>query len=103
MEPTLRDGDLLLVLRGADPVVGAMAVVRLPTSSGSEVTVLAVKRVVGTDPADSSRWWVERDNPREGVDSWSIGSLPRSAVRARVVTRLPRWRSPRGAGSRPER
>jgi hypothetical protein len=94
MEPTLLDGDLLLVLWGAAPRVGGLAVVELPPDSSGAPRPQAVKRVTGPDPADPTRWWVERDNPREGVDSWLVGSLAREAVRARVLARLPRRRPP---------
>ncbi|MQA25408.1 MAG: peptidase S24 [Micromonosporaceae bacterium] len=79
MLPTLRDGDRLLVRYGAAPKIGGLAVVRLPDG------VVAVKRVVRRE-ADG--WWVERDNPAEGVDSWSAGAIPDSDVVARVVRRV---------------
>ena len=88
MEPTLREGDLLLVLHGARPRVGGLAVVRLPSG------VVAVKRVVHREPGG---WWVERDNPREGVDSWRVGAVPDADVVARVLARVRRAPPARGA------
>ncbi len=79
MEPTLYDGDRLLVRHGAMPHVGVLAVVRLPERP------LAVKRI--TRRVDDG-WWVERDNPREGVDSWLLGAVPDADVVAVVVCRL---------------
>jgi phage repressor protein C with HTH and peptisase S24 domain len=79
MEPTLREGDVLLVLHGARPRVGRLLVVRLPDG------VLAVKRVARREP---DGWWVERDNPAEGVDSWSVGAIPDRDVVARVLGRI---------------
>ncbi|QNN51943.1 S24 family peptidase [Nocardioides mesophilus] len=79
MEPTLHEGDRLVVLHGARPRVGRLAVVRLPGE------VLAVKRVTRREP---SGWWVERDNPREGVDSWSVGAVPDADVLAVVLLRV---------------
>ena len=87
MEPTLYDGDRLVVLHGAPPRAGRLAVVRLPDG------VVAVKRAVRRD-ADG--WWVERDNPRMGVDSWTVGAIPEAEVVARVLLRVPRVRSKRG-------
>lgn len=84
MLPTLRDGDRLLVLHGARPRLGSPAVVRLPGG------VLGVKRVTRREP---DGWWVERDNPEEGVDSWSVGAVPDSDVVARVLLRV--WPRPR--------
>jgi SOS-response transcriptional repressor LexA len=80
MEPTLLDGDLLLVRTGEPAVPGALVVVRLPGRPG-----LAVKRAVRRD---EDGWWVERDNPREGVDSWAVGAVPEADVVAKVVRRM---------------
>ncbi|MDX6325718.1 MAG: hypothetical protein QOK15_2072 [Nocardioidaceae bacterium] len=79
MEPTLYDGERLLLLHGARPRLGGLAVVRLPDG------VVAVKRVVHREPGG---WWVERDNPTAGVDSWTFGAVPDDAVVARVLLRL---------------
>lgn len=89
MEPTLREGDLLLVLWGARARVGSLAIVELPRDEHGAARPISVKRVVGTDPNDPSRWWVERDNPRVGVDSWLVGSLPNEAILARILLRIP--------------
>jgi len=83
MEPTLRDGDRLLVRHGGAPRVGGLAVVRLPQRP------VAVKRVTRRE---SGGWWVERDNPAEGVDSWLVGAIPNRDVLAVVVCRLWPWR-----------
>jgi len=89
MLPTLREGDVLLVRFGASPAVGRLALVRLPDGRPT-----AVKRVVRRD---GPGWWVERDNPREGVDSWQVGPVPDSDVLARVLARVWPLRRPRGA------
>jgi Peptidase S24-like len=68
MEPTLRDGDRLVVVPGGRPRAGRVAVVRLPGGRP-----LSVKRLAF--PAEHG-WWVERDNPAEGVDSWQVGAIP---------------------------
>ncbi|WP_254185482.1 S24 family peptidase [Nocardioides panacis] len=80
MRPTLRDGDRLLVRHGAAPRPGDLVVVRLPDG------VVAVKRA--TMRRDGG-WWVERDNPDEGVDSWQVGAIPEADVLA--VVRLRVW------------
>ncbi|MDQ3789690.1 MAG: peptidase S24 [Actinomycetota bacterium] len=79
MQPTLYDGDRLLVLHGARPRRGGLAVVRHPDGT------IAVKR---TTRRDAEGWWVERDNPEEGVDSWLVGAIPERDVLARVLLRL---------------
>jgi len=92
MEPTLHEGDRLLVMYGARPSRGKLAIVRLPDDATGAPRPLAVKRVAHPDP---DGWWVERDNPREGIDSWAVGAIPANGIRARVVLRLPtprfRW------------
>jgi hypothetical protein len=87
MEPTLSEGDRLLLLHGSPPTPGGLAVVRLPDG------VVAVKRAVRRE-ADG--WWVERDNPLVGVDSWAVGAIPDDRVLARVLLRLPDARRVRG-------
>ena len=79
MQPTLYDGDRLLVIHAGRPRAGRLVVVSLPDG------VVAVKRAVRQEPGG---WWVERDNPREGVDSWTVGAIPDGAVLAVVVCRL---------------
>ncbi|HYN76086.1 MAG TPA: S24/S26 family peptidase [Candidatus Limnocylindria bacterium] len=84
MEPTLLDGDRLLVQWGAPPAPGRVAVVRL---AGGRP--LAVKRLLRREPEG---WWVERDNPAEGIDSWAVGAVPDVDVLAVVVRRVwPPW------------
>lgn len=79
MEPTLRDGDQLLVLWGGRPRAGRLVVVRWPGRP------LSVKRA-GLVSGDG--WWVERDNPAEGVDSWRAGPVPPSDVLGVVLLRI---------------
>jgi phage repressor protein C with HTH and peptisase S24 domain len=101
MLPTLRSGDRLIVRHGSPPRVGGLVVVRLPAGADG---VVAVKRA-GARTAEG--WWVERDNPGEGVDSWSVGAVPDDRVVARVLARV--WPRPsllrrppsRSAGSSP--
>ena len=95
MEPTLHDGDRLLVLYGARPRRGKLAVVVLPDSTSGAARPLAVKRLAHPDPDGSDGWWVERDNPREGLDSWAVGAIPADGIRARVLLRLLAPRLPR--------
>ena len=84
MLPTLRPGDRLLVRYGATPATGRIALVVLPDRP------LAVKRL-GVRGADG--WWVERDNPDEGVDSWTLGrGVADADVVALVQARL--WPRP---------
>jgi signal peptidase I len=79
MEDTLFDGDRLLIRYATPPRRGRLVVVRLPDRP------LSVKRAVHRVPGG---WWVERDNPDEGVDSWLVGAVPDRDVVASVVCRV---------------
>nr|WP_281274106.1 S24 family peptidase [Nocardioides aurantiacus] len=92
MEPTLRDGDRLLVRYAGPARAGDVAVVRFADG------VVAVKRL---DHHGADGWWVARDNPVEGRDSWSAGAVADVDVLARVVGRL--WPRPGRLGGPPER
>ena len=85
MDPTLHDGDRLLIRYGAVPRPGRVVVVKLPDRSG-----LSVKRIGW---ADSDGWWIERDNPTEGVDSWQTGPVRSDAVVAIALCQV--WPRPR--------
>lgn len=80
MEPTLHDGDRLLVRWGhrrARP--GAIGVVRLPDRP------LSIKRLAFREPGG---WWVQRDNPAVGVDSWQVGAVPEADLIGVAIVRL---------------
>jgi signal peptidase I len=85
MLPTLADGDVLLVRRArrsrGPKRVGQLVVVRL-----SPDRPLAVKRL---GVRDGDGWWVERDNPAEGVDSWQLGRpVPDGDILGLVLLRV---------------
>jgi hypothetical protein len=89
MLPTLRDGDVLLVRGGRAPArrarPGVLGVVRLPHGRPVSVKRLRLR--------DGGAWWVERDNPVEGVDSWQLGApVPDADVLGVVICRL--WPMP---------
>jgi phage repressor protein C with HTH and peptisase S24 domain len=79
MLPTLRDGERLLVLHGAVPRRGGLAVCRLPQG------VVAVKRVDARGPGS---WAVVSDH-RDGASA----VVDDSDVLARVLARV--WPRPR--------
>jgi hypothetical protein len=89
MLPTLRDGDLLIVGSRAARRAGRVAVVRLPPDAGGRPRPTSVKRLVR--PTEDG-WWVERDSPAEGVDSWQVGPVAERDVLAVVLARL--WPRP---------
>ena len=102
MLPTLADGDVLLTRSGRHvhrrAREGRLAVVRL-----SPDRPVSVKRLGIRDPGG---WWVERDNPAEGTDSWQLGrAVPDADILGLVLLRVwpPPFRltpaSPRGQES----
>jgi signal peptidase I len=95
MLPTLRDRDRLLVRYDVVPGPGDLVLVRLPAGPDGP-RPLAVKRAGWREEGG---WWVERDNPAEGVDSWAVGAIGDDDVVAVVVRRVwPPW--PRRPGRR---
>ena len=78
MFPTLHDGDVLLVRRGAAVRPGRLVIVALPGRGA------AVKRATHRVPEG---WWVERDNAVAGVDSWLVGAIAPADVLAVVALR----------------
>lgn len=103
MEPTLGDGDLLVGSWGARVAAGQVAVVRLPPDASGHPRPVSVKRVTGVDPDDARRWWLDSDNPREGVTSFDVGSVGDDDVLGVVLCRLfprPRWLRGRHAPDR---
>ena len=88
MAPTLREGDLLLVDRVVRVRPGALVVARMPGAP------LAVKRAQFWHADDAAQgWWLERDNPRKGTDSWAVGPVASQDVVAVVLGRV--WPRPR--------
>ena len=85
MLPTLADGDRLLVRYDAVPLPGDLVVVRLPVRAGPGRGPLAVKRAARRE---AGGWFLERDNPLEGVDSWAIGLVPDHDLVAVVLARV---------------
>lgn len=85
MEPALRHGDRILVRYGVAPRADQIVLVRLPGRDG-----VSVKRLAH---ADADGWWVERDNPAEGVDSWLVGAVPSGDLLGVALARV--WPHPR--------
>ena len=88
MEPTYVDGDRLLVGYGVRPRIGRAHVIHLPDGPDGPRPI-AVKRITR---AVGDGWWVERDNPAEGVDSWLVGEIPPTDVLGVVLLKCGRAR-----------
>lgn len=85
MLPTLRPGEAVLARRTSRARPGQVVVV-----TWRDHRPLSVKRLLRADPGGG--WWVERDNPAEGADSWSAGAVPPDGLLAVVLLRL--WPRP---------
>ncbi|NGN92123.1 peptidase S24 [Nocardioides sp. KC13] len=91
MEPSLRDGDRLLVAYGRTPVEGSVLVARFPDGA------IVVKRAADRRTTYSGRpaWWLLSDNPDapNAMDSRHRGPVADADVIGVVVARL--WPRPR--------
>jgi nickel-type superoxide dismutase maturation protease len=82
MEPALRPGDWLLVLRTGRIRAGQLVIARHPDKPGMLLVKRAAYRAAGG-------WWLSSDNPVAGaVDSRHFG--PVSAIEGRVLLRYRR-------------
>lgn len=84
MQPTLNDGDRLLVSYRRSPTVGDLVVARFADGT------LAVKRVA---ERRTTGWWLLSDNLTDGIDSRHRGAVPVEEVLGVVVARA--WPRPR--------
>jgi nickel-type superoxide dismutase maturation protease len=87
MEPTILEGDRLLVGRFGRPRVGDIVALRDP-GDPRRVIVKRISAVRGGE------LYVTGDNPEASIDSRVFGSVPRTALLGKVVRRYaPRGRS----------
>lgn len=86
MEPALRPGDWLLVLRTRRVRPGQLVVAFHP----SRPTLRIVKRAARREPGG---WWLLSDSPNgTAVDSRSFGPVPSALIEGRVLLRYRRAR-----------
>jgi len=88
MEPTLANGDRLLVRWGAAPRPGSVVVVEWLGRPG----VLMVKRAVRRE---ANGWWIEGDGESLGNDSRSFGAISAEEILATVLFRYGRGKRKR--------
>ncbi|MEZ5427437.1 MAG: nickel-type superoxide dismutase maturation protease [Pyrinomonadaceae bacterium] len=83
MNPTLRDGEVVLVDREAEKIeVGDIVVAKHPVEQTSEI----VKRVERIN--DRGHYFLVGDNPDDSTDSRHFGAVTREYIRGKVVSRL---------------
>ena len=86
MEPALRPGDWLLVLRTRRVRPGQVVIARHP----SRPTLLLVKRA---EKLAAGGWWLISDSPNgAALDSRAFGPVPPGLVEGRVLLRYRRAR-----------
>jgi len=82
MNPTLRDGEVVLVDRTARIEVGDIVVARHPLEQNSEV----VKRVVRVN--ERGHYFLVGDNLEDSADSRHYGAVARQYIKGKVVARM---------------
>ena len=82
MNPTLKDGEVVLVDREAEIEVGDIVVARHPLEQTSEV----VKRVARIN--ERGHYFLVGDNADDSTDSRHYGAVTREYIKGKVVARL---------------
>ena len=82
MNPTLRDGEVVLVDRDADIEVGDIVVARHPIEQVSEV----VKRVERIN--ERGHYYLVGDNLDDSTDSRHYGAVTRDYIKGKVMARM---------------
>src|SRR5215218_4524898 len=82
MNPTLKDGEVVLVDREAEVNVGDIVVAKHPIEQDGEV----VKRVSRIN--ERGHYFLIGDNPDDSTDSRHYGAVTREYIKGKVVARL---------------
>src|SRR5215218_6027000 len=82
MNPTLKDGEVVLVDREATINVGDIVVAKHPTEQNSEV----VKRVARI--TDRGHYFLVGDNLEDSIDSRHYGPVTSEYIKGKVIARL---------------
>ena len=83
MNPTLKDGEVVLVNRDAAEIaVGDIVVAKHPLEQNSEV----VKRVERIN--ERGHYFLVGDNPDDSTDSRHYGAVTREYIKGKVVARM---------------
>jgi len=82
MNPTLKDGEIVLVDRDAKIDVGDIVVAKHPIEQNSEV----VKRVARIN--DRGHYFLIGDNSDDSTDSRHYGAVTREYIKGKVVARM---------------
>ncbi len=82
MNPTLKDGEVVLVNRNAEIEVGDIVIAKHPIEQNSEI----VKRISRIN--EHGNYFLIGDNPEDSNDSRQFGAVTREYIKGKVVARL---------------
>lgn len=82
MNPTLYDGEVVLVDRNAEPQVGDIVVAKHPVEQTTEI----VKRIARIN--EHGHYFLVGDNLEDSNDSREFGAVRREYIKGKVVARL---------------
>ena len=82
MNPTLKDGEVVLVDREAEISVGDIVVAKHPIDQSGEI----VKRVERIN--ERGHYFLIGDNPDDSNDSRDFGAVTREYIKGKVVARM---------------
>jgi nickel-type superoxide dismutase maturation protease len=82
MNPTLKDGEVVLVDRAANIEVGDIVVAKHPIEQNSEI----VKRIARIN--EHGHYFLIGDNLQDSNDSRHFGAITREYIKGKVVARL---------------
>ena len=82
MNPTLKDGEVVLVERNAKVEVGDIVVAKHPTEQTSEI----VKRIERIN--ERGHYFLVGDNLEDSNDSRHFGAIAKEYIKGKVVARL---------------
>ncbi len=81
MNPTLKDGEVIVVDRGAPVEVGDIVVAKHPVEQTGEI----IKRVARV--SERGTYFLVGDNPDDSHDSRHFGAVTREYIKGKVVAR----------------
>lgn len=88
MNPTLKDGEVVLVDRDAEIEVGDIVVAKHPVEQISEI----VKRIESIN--ERGHYFLVGDNLHNSNDSRHFGAVTREYIKGKVVARLNEFKKP---------
>ena len=82
MNPTIKDGEVVLIDRDAEIKIGDIVVAKHPVEQNSEL----IKRIEHIN--ERGHYFLVGDNPEDSNDSRHFGAVAREFIKGKVVARL---------------